>query len=619
MSHPYTMSGLRHFLMGLTPPRPHSFALRKAALLAFLFLALAATLALLNNSTESTSIISAQTLPSASIGSCPTTSVTEGGSFTCTISLSSAVPAEDTDGITVHLEIDDTGLADSVDRSVVIATGTDSTTLDVDVADDDILVGLGGSVTVTIVTMTDAEYTVGSPNEAFVTVDDNDGPQDPSATISASPNPVDEGSTITLTVTLSEAVNEFLEGIAVVVAVQDSLKGTSSNSGTTIAAGNDSNTFTHAVDDDSYYNPDRTITFTITTDSSSEYQLGRPFEVVVDVTEDDPVANRPPFIAPLVNPSGATIYLYPHGTPGTLALTSTPPIDPDGDMVSVSFKVPDPKGETLYQLNLSEIFLVESLNDSTSTYSFSASPTVSPSDFEASFGVHEFKVHSIYAGIYASDGTAIHARGFRLKLYYDPSAFFENPAQYIDKERYTFSGTLKTYEGPAAGDDIEIAWSSIMAGARTWSVGGPGSAISCIYQDETIRTIHDSWPPARAADSALFNAPAATTSKFGSFKPDFKAVPDYENPHDADTSNIYLVRYVNTHNLYTLIAGEVNPGCSGSGIDIAIEVKDVGTPAPIIPSGSFDEDTSTTMNIAWNAPTGFIENGASCHLPPSQL
>ena len=76
------------------------------------------------------------------------------------------------------------------------------------------------------------------------------------------------------------------------------------------------------------------------------------------------------------------------------------------------------------------------------------------------------------------------------------------------------------------------------------------------------------------------------------------------------------MRYVNKQILYLRGQSETtNPGCSGSGIDIAIEVKDVGTPAPIIPSGSFDEDTSTTMNIAWNAPTGFIENGALVTFP----
>ena len=48
---------------------------------------------------------------------------------------------------------------------------------------------------------------------------------------------------------------------------------------------------------------------------------------------------------------------------------------------------------------------------------------------------------------------------------------------------------------------------------------------------------------------------------------------------------------------------------------VTITVKDVGTPAPIVPTGAFVQGDPETMEISWNEPTGFMENGSLTPFP----
>ena len=92
----------------------------------------------------------------------------------------------------------------SVPATVVIASGATTGTLAVS-TDDDSLDESAGSITVRITT--GAGYTLGSPNTALVTVNDNDipDPDAPVASISADPTPITEGTAATFTVTLDRA------------------------------------------------------------------------------------------------------------------------------------------------------------------------------------------------------------------------------------------------------------------------------------------------------------------------------------------------------------------------------------------------------------------------------
>ena len=266
-------------------------------------------------------LVMAQSTPSASISGCPL-SVDEGESFSCAITLSGAVPATDTDGITVYLGVDDAGATS--ETSVTVPSGSDSIRVRVIVADDEVE-RLGARVVVSIIDRMDAEYSVGSPSTATISVQDNDGFRLPSATIVAAPNPADEGEAITLTVSLDEAVGEYNEsGVFVSVTVEDSLPAVTEDpetdtieSGVVIESGGDTGTFEHAVGDDDVYTENRTITFTIA-EPGTEYGLGDPYEVVVVVVDDDapPTPTPTPTLTPTPTPT-------PTLTP-TATATATP-------------------------------------------------------------------------------------------------------------------------------------------------------------------------------------------------------------------------------------------------------------------------------------------------------
>ena len=96
-----------------------------------------------------------------------------------------------------------------------------------------------------------------------------------------------------------------------------------------------------------------------------------------------------------------------------------------------------------------------------------------------------------------------------------------------------------------------------------------------------------------------------------------KSVPDYEAPGDGDGDNEYQVRVVNTHDIHYLNNEGSPTGCSGSVLDLAIRVKDVGVPVP--PGGGqgeYREEDDTKIDVSWTAPGGFSEDGRVVPFPP---
>ncbi len=131
-----------------------------------------------------------------------TSPVTEGTGAAFTVELSTPAPSG---GLTVNLTV-----ADATGSDFVASTNEGSKTLAFDAGDtsktytvatvSDTVDEANGDVTVTVGTGTG--YTVGSPSEAKVTVNDNDAP---AATIAAGTSPVTEGTAASFTVKLSSA------------------------------------------------------------------------------------------------------------------------------------------------------------------------------------------------------------------------------------------------------------------------------------------------------------------------------------------------------------------------------------------------------------------------------
>ena len=61
-------------------------------------------------------------------------------------------------------------------------------------------------------------------------------------------------------------------------------------------------------------------------------------------------------------------------------------------------------------------------------------------------------------------------------------------------------------------------------------------------------------------------------------------------------------------------------GCTGSAVDLAITIKDVGPPAaPPNLTGAFQVGDATTMDVSWSEPSGFIENDVIIPFPHADL
>ena len=108
----------------------------------------------------------------ASISAADPTTITEGEVATFTVTLDRVAPAG---GLTISVDVTDSGsyIVGSAPETVGIAEGATTGTLTVSTEDDG-LHESDGSITVRITT--GAGYTVGSPNAAMVTVNDNDDP-----------------------------------------------------------------------------------------------------------------------------------------------------------------------------------------------------------------------------------------------------------------------------------------------------------------------------------------------------------------------------------------------------------------------------------------------------------
>ena len=225
--------------------------------------------------------------PAARITADPTT-ITEGAAATFRVTLGSAAPAG---GLTISVAVTESGsyIADLAPETVFIAEGATTVTLAVS-TEDDSLDESAGSITAEL--NTGAGYTVGTPNTAMVTVNDNDipDPDAPVASISADPTPITEGTAATFTVTLDRVAPAGGLTISVGVTESGSYIDETAPMTVVIAEGGTTGTLTVSTADDTTDEPAGSITAEL--NAGVGYTVGTTSTALVTVLDnDDPVVS----------------------------------------------------------------------------------------------------------------------------------------------------------------------------------------------------------------------------------------------------------------------------------------------------------------------------------------
>ena len=248
--------------------------------------------------------------------------VSEGQPVTVTARLSEALAG----GVTIPLVLT-AGSAEAGDfgslASITIGggqttgTGTISTTDDADADHETFTVALGN---------VPGEVTAGSPSSVAVTIRDDDGiTLAPAASLSVSPNPVDEGQPVTVTVRLSEALAGGVTIPILLTAGTAEAGDFGSLANITIGGGQTTGSGTISTTDDADLN-DETFTVALGT-LPAGVRAGSPSSVGVTIRDgDSPSLNKPPtveaFCEPCTVPRGGEVRLTAEAT------------DPDGDTIA---------------------------------------------------------------------------------------------------------------------------------------------------------------------------------------------------------------------------------------------------------------------------------------------
>ena len=260
--------------------------------------------------------------------------VDEGSSVTVTARLSGVLPADVTIPLTltaVTAEEGDYGSlsAIAINAGSTLGTGTISTYEDTDTDDETFTVALGALP---------SSVTSGSPSSVEVRIRDDDGgggdpPETPTPTptvrLSASPNPVDEGSSVTVTARLSGVLPADVTIPLTLTAVTaeegdyGSLSAIAINAGSTLGTGTISTYEDTDTDDE---------TFTVALGAlPSSVEADKPTSVEVTI-RDNTQANQPPAF----EQSAYTFNLRENedGRHRPVRLGSVVATDPDGDEVA---------------------------------------------------------------------------------------------------------------------------------------------------------------------------------------------------------------------------------------------------------------------------------------------
>ena len=267
------------------------------------------------------------TTPTVSLSASPNP-VTEGSPVTVTAQLSSALTSNVTIPLTLSsgtAEDDDYGSLTSITISSgsTTSTGTVTTSQDADSDDETFTVALGNLP---------SSVTAGSPSLVQVRISDDDGvatPSTPAVSLSASPNPVEEGSPVTVTATLSSAL---ASNVTIPLTLSSGMaEDDDYGSLSSITINSDSTTGTGTVTTSQDADFDNE-TFTVALGNlPSSVTAGSPSAIEITITDDD-APNRVPTVSASCNPCRMG--------PGEEVHLAARASDPDGDALTYAWSAP---------------------------------------------------------------------------------------------------------------------------------------------------------------------------------------------------------------------------------------------------------------------------------------
>ena len=341
---------------------------------------------------------------------------------------------------------------------------------------------------------------------------------------------------------------------------------------------------------------------TVTIDTDTAYEIGTSGSATVNI-EQDPSSQ--PTLAPPSNQGSGAVYKFPAGKTDGIKYTSEPGTDLDGDTLAYLITFTNPKTDDEETITIPAEGTAADLPGTLLTiersghnFIFEPDGNVTPDQFETTYGDveshHEEKTLEVQ--LWASDGKERSPPvDFILRLHYDPSGYFPQPAENHSISRWDLPGAIETSEGTSTLSGATVMWASPLAGARNWATGNPTTPVSCRHG--LADQANQEWPDAGNEDSDLFTLDTSTTTGYsGSITFSFKDPPDFESPSDSDKDNTYRLRLHNIHSLHLATRDQVwFPACSGSAIDITVIVINVNEP-PEFPSEN--NDRSLTENTA---------------------
>ena len=317
---------------------------------------------------------------------------------------------------------------------------------------------------------------------------------------------------------------------------------------------------------------------TVTIDTNAAYAIGTGSSATVNI-EQDPSSQ--PTLAPPSNQGSGAVYKFPAGKTDGIKYASEPGTDLDGDPLAYLITFTNPETDTEVEVTIPAEGTTAAdlpgtlLTIKRSEHSFIFEPdgNVTPDQFETTYGDveshHEEKTLEVQ--LWASDGTERSPPvDFTLRLHYDPSGYFPQPAENRSISRWNLPGAIEISEGTNTLSGATVMWASPLAGTRNWATSNPTTPVSCRHgladQDNT------DWPATGNEDSDLFALDTSTTTgDSGSITFSFKDPPDFESPSDSDKDNTYRLRLHNIHSLHQATGDHVGfPACSGSAIDITV-------------------------------------------------
>ena len=202
---------------------------------------------------------------------------------------------------------------------------------------------------------------------------------------------------------------------------------------------------------------------------------------------------------------------------------------------------------------------------------------------------------------------------FLLNIHYDASAAFTE-ATTRSGQHWSGIPRIAVYEGATEDSALRVAWSAAGGGTRNWSTTSPRIPIQCRIAGGDAPL--DAIPNDGAQDSAKVRpGTATTTASSGPLSLKLLGAADFEAPNDEGGDNVYKVRLFNKHDLNQIFSEGSPSGCTGSSVDVEIEIKDAGPPAQVRNLGATFPTQSTTINVHWDAPAGFLDGSDGSVVP----